>query len=375
MALSVDIRAGFGDFSLSVTQDFATDGITAVFGPSGCGKSTLLRAIAGFEPGATGHVRFDGEVWMDARHHLPPHRRGVGYVFQDARLFPHLSARGNLDYAARRAPRTPARYGFDDVAEVLDLAPLFARHPAQLSGGERQRVAIGRTLLAQPRLMLMDEPLAALDTRRKGEILPYIARLHGAFGLPILYVTHALEEVTQLCDRIVALSAGRVVAAGGVGAVLERLDLADVQGRFEAGAILRGRITGRDTAMHLSRVDLGGAALDVPEISRPEGSEVRLRVRARDVSLARGRPEGLSIRNRLAATVLSITEERAGAFAEVLLDISGQHLRARVTRAAIRDLGLAAGDPVTALVKSVAFDRQALPRPPRDGLAGDKDAP
>lgn len=367
MALSVDIRAGFADFSLAVAQEFPDDGITAVFGPSGCGKSTLLRAIAGFEPGATGRVAFDGEVWMDARHHVPPHRRGVGYVFQDARLFPHLSVRGNLDYAARRAAQDPARYSFDDVVDVLDLAPLFARRAAQLSGGERQRVAIGRTLLARPRLLLMDEPLAALDTRRKGEILPYIARLHGAFGLPILYVTHALEEVTQLCDRIVALSAGRVVAAGGVSKVLERLDLADVQGRFEAGAILRGRITGRDTAMHLSRVDLGGAALDVPEISRPEGSEVRLRVRARDVSLARGRPEGLSIRNRLAATVLAITEERAGAFAEVLLDISGQHLRARVTRAAIRDLGLAAGDPVTALIKSVAFDRQALPRPPRGG--------
>ena len=375
MAIAVDIAARFGDFALSVTQDFATDGITAVFGPSGCGKSTLLRGIAGFEPAATGHVRFEGEVWMDARRHVPPHRRGVGYVFQDARLFPHLSVRGNLDYAARRARHLPARYGFDDVVGVLDLAPLFARNPSQLSGGERQRVAIGRMLLARPRLLLMDEPLAALDTRRKGEILPYIARLRDTFGLPVLYVTHALEEVTQLCDRVVALSAGRVAAAGGVSEVLERLDLADVQGRFEAGAILRGRITGRDTAMHLSRVDLGGAVLDVPEISRPEGSAVRLRVRARDVSLARGRPEGLSIRNRLAATVLAITEERAGAFAEVLLDVAGQHLRARVTRAAIRELGLAAGAPVTALVKSVAFDRQALPRPPRGGLAGDGGAP
>jgi len=367
MALSVDIRVDFPGFSLEVAQEFAGDGITAVFGPSGCGKSTLLRSIAGFEPGAAGRVRFGDEVWMDARRSLAPHRRGVGYVFQDARLFPHLSVRGNLDFSARRAGGVPARYGFDDVAEVLDLAPLFARRVTQLSGGERQRVAIGRTLLARPRLLLMDEPLAALDTRRKGEILPYIARLRTAFRLPVLYVTHALEEVTQLCDRIVALAAGRVVATGDVASVLERLDLADVQGRFEAGAILRGRITGRDAAMHLSRVDLGGAMLDVPEISRPVGEEVRLRVRARDVSLARGRPEGLSIRNRLAATVLAVEEENAGAFAEVLLDVAGQHLRARVTRAAIRELGLVAGDAVTALVKSVAFDRQALPRPPREG--------
>jgi len=367
MALSVDIRVDFPGFSLEVAQEFAGDGITAVFGPSGCGKSTLLRSIAGFEPGAAGRVRFGDEVWMDARRSLAPHRRGVGYVFQDARLFPHLSVRGNLDFSARRAGGVPARYGFDDVAEVLDLAPLFARRVTQLSGGERQRVAIGRTLLARPRLLLMDEPLAALDTRRKGEILPYIARLRTAFRLPVLYVTHALEEVTQLCDRIVALAAGRVVATGDVASVLERLDLADVQGRFEAGAILLGRITGRDAAMHLSRVDLGGATLDVPEISRPVGEEVRLRVRARDVSLARGRPEGLSIRNRLAATVLAVEEENAGAFAEVLLDVAGQHLRARVTRAAIRELGLVAGDAVTALVKSVAFDRQALPRPPREG--------
>ena len=246
MALSVDIRVDFPGFSLEVAQEFAGDGITAVFGPSGCGKSTLLRSIAGFEPGAAGRVRFGDEVWMDARRSLAPHRRGVGYVFQDARLFPHLSVRGNLDFSARRAGGVPARYGFDDVAEVLDLAPLFARRVTQLSGGERQRVAIGRTLLARPRLLLMDEPLAALDTRRKGEILPYIARLRTAFRLPVLYVTHALEEVTQLCDRIVALAAGRVVATGDVASVLERLDLADVQGRFEAGAILLGRITGRD---------------------------------------------------------------------------------------------------------------------------------
>jgi len=360
--LLVDVRVRYPEFELDVAQSFSGEGITALFGPSGCGKSTLLRVIAGFERGAEGRVTFGEETWLDGRSRVAPHRRGVGYVFQDARLFPHLTARGNLDYAHRRAARTPAHYSFDDVVEVLDLVPLFGRRAGQLSGGERQRVAIGRTLLARPRLLLMDEPLAALDTRRKGEILPYIARLPIAFGIPIVYVTHALEEVTQLGDRIVALAAGRVVATGGVAETLERLDLSDVQGRFEAGTMLLGRVTGHDHALHLTRVDLGGAVLELPEIGLKEGAGIRLRVRARDVSLARSRPEGLSIRNILDARVLAIASETETAFAEVLLDIGGQHLRARITRAAVQDLGLAEGQPVFALIKSVSFDRQALPR-------------
>lgn len=360
--LSVDVRVTFPEFTLSVAHAFPGHGITALFGPSGCGKSTLLRVIAGFERGATGRVAFGGEVWQDARSRTAPHLRGVGYVFQDARLFPHLTTRGNLDFAQKRAASMPARYSFDDVVDVLDLAPLFDRRATQLSGGERQRVAIGRTLLARPRLLLMDEPLAALDTRRKGEILPYISRLPKAFDLPILYVTHALEEVTQLCDRIVALAAGQVVASGGVAETLERLDLADVQGRFEAGTVLTGRVTTQDAALHLTRVDLGGASLEVPRIGLDPGAEVRLRVRARDVSLARVRPEGLSIRNILPTRVLEIRAEPATAYAEVLLDLGGQHLRARITRAAVQDLGLAIGAEPFALVKSVSFDRQALPR-------------
>lgn len=360
--LSIDVRVTYPEFTLSVAHDFAGEGITALFGPSGCGKSTLLRVIAGFERGAVGRVAFGDEVWQEARTRTAPHLRGVGYVFQDARLFPHLTARGNLDYAHKRAAKVPARYSFDDVVDVLDLAPLFDRRAPQLSGGERQRVAIGRTLLARPRLLLMDEPLAALDTRRKGEILPYIARLPKAFDLPILYVTHALEEVTQLCDRIVALAAGKVVAAGGVAETLERLDLADVQGRFEAGSVLTGHVAAQDTALHLTRVDLGGVTLEVPQIGLEPGAEVRLRVRARDVSLARARPEGLSIRNILPARILGVTVEPATAYAEVLLDLGGQHLRARITRAAVQDLGLATGADVFALIKSVSFDRQALPR-------------
>ncbi len=365
--LSVDVRVRYPEFELDVEQTIPGSGLTALFGPSGCGKSTLLRTIAGFERGAEGRVTFGSETWLSGRSALAPHRRGVGYVFQDARLFPHLTARGNLDYAYKRAAKVPARYAFDDVVAMLDLAPLFDRRAGQLSGGERQRVAIGRTLLARPRLLLMDEPLAALDTRRKGEILPYIARLTTAFEIPIIYVTHALEEVTQLGDRIVALAAGRVVATGGVAETLERLDLSDVQGRFEAGTVLAGRVTGHDPALHMTTVDLGGAVLEVPEIGLNAGAEVRLRVRARDVSLARSRPEGLSIRNILDARVLNIASEPETAFAEVLLDVNGQHLRTRITRAAVQDLALAEGQPVFALIKSVSFDRQALPRLPAAG--------
>jgi len=363
--LTTDIRVAFPDFALEVSHVFPGHGIAALFGPSGCGKSTLLRIIAGFECGASGRITFGDEVWLGPRSFLAPHRRGVGYVFQDARLFPHLTVRGNLDYAHKRAADFPARYAFDDVVEVLDLAPLLDRRAPQLSGGEKQRVAIGRTLLARPRLLLMDEPLAALDTRRKGEILPYIRRLPSAFGVPVIYVTHALEEVTQLCDRIVALSEGRIAATGGVAETLERLDLSGVQGRFEAGTVLTGRMIAQDKTLHLSRVDLGGVHIEVPQIGLAAGNDIRLRVRARDVSLALTRPEGISIRNALDARLLSIESEPATAFAEVLLEVAGQHLRARVTRAAIADLGLSEGQSVVALVKAVSFDRQALPRDKR----------
>lgn len=363
--LSVDIRLTYPDFSLELAQGFPGDGITALFGPSGCGKSTLLRVLAGFERRARGRVAFGSDIWQDGRAFVAPHRRGVGFVFQDARLFPHLTARGNLDYAHSRAAGVPARYSFDDVVRVLDLAPLFTRRASQLSGGERQRVAIGRTLLARPRLLLMDEPLAALDTRRKAEILPYIARLPQAFDLPIIYVTHALAEVTQISDRIVALDAGRVVATGGVAETLERLDLAGVQGRFEAGAVLTGHVAAQDAGLHMSRIDLGGPVLEVPEIGLAVGDRVRLRVRARDVSLALMQLDGLSIRNQLPACVLAIKPETDTAYAEVLLDLGPQHLRARITRAAVQALGLAEGQEVIALIKSVAFDRQALPRPDR----------
>jgi molybdate transport system ATP-binding protein len=368
--LKTDVAVNYPEFTLEIEQEFPGEGITALFGPSGCGKSTVLRVIAGFERSASGLVAYGDEVWLGRQSFLPPHRRGVGYVFQDARLFPHLSALGNLEYAQKRAAKESHRYSFDDVVDVLDLAPLFKRRVGQLSGGEQQRVAIGRTLLARPRLLLMDEPLAALDTRRKSEILPYIGRLPRAFGVPVIYVTHALAEVTQLCDRIVALAEGRVVASGGVVETLARLDLAFIQDRFEAGTILLGRITQQDKQLHMSRVDIGGAHIEVPQIGLETGQDVRLRVRARDVSLALSRPAGMSIRNMLVAKVLKMEPENTSAFAEVLLEVAGQHLRSRITRAAVADLQLTEGQELIALVKAVSFDRQALPRARMNVLSG-----
>lgn len=361
--LSLDIRVAYPGFALEVAQDIPARGITALFGPSGSGKTTLLRAIAGFEPGARGRIALGGEVWMDQARNLPAHRRGVGMVFQDARLFEHMNVRANLAYAEKRARAERPRYGFDDVVEALGLAPLLARAPGRLSGGERQLVAIGRALLARPRLLLMDEPLAALDTRRKAKLLPFIARLPETFAIPILHVTHALEEVTQISDRIVALAEGKVRAAGDVAATLERLDLGDVQGHFEAGAVLTGRVIAHEAALCLTRVDLGGGAvLEMPRIDLEPGAAIRMRIRARDVALAHTPLAGLSIRNQLAARVLAIAPEADTAFAEIRLAIGTQHLRARITRASLSDLALGEGQEVVALIKSVAFDRQALPR-------------
>lgn len=361
--LALDIRLGFPGFALELAHAFALQGVTALFGQSGSGKTTLLRVIAGHERSASGHVTFDGEVWQDGRAFVPAHRRGVGYVFQDARLFPHLSVAGNLRYADRRAPANAGRIAFDDVVRALDLGPLLERRTNALSGGERQRVAIGRTLLTRPRLLLMDEPLAALDVRRKAEILPYVGRLPGTFGVPILYVTHSLDEVTRLADRIVVLSDGHLRAAGDAAEVLERLDLQPETGRFEAGVALTGRIVGHDSAFRLTRVALDGQLIEVPEVDLPEGAKVRLRVRARDVALAVRRPEGISIRNLLAGHVAEIVEEPDTAFAETLIDLGGQRLRARLTRASVAELALTPGKPVFALIKSIAFDRRALTGP------------
>jgi molybdate transport system ATP-binding protein len=359
MALSVDIKLALEGFRLEVAHRFELAGITALFGASGAGKSLLLRVISGLETGASGQVSFGGECWQGDGRFVPTDRRGVGYVFQDARLFEHLDVAGNLRFAARRAG-SPA---LDAVIKTLDLQPLLGRRVGALSGGEKQRVAIGRSLLSAPRLLLMDEPLAALDHARKTRLLPYIARLPEAFGLPVIYVTHAVEEVARLADRMVVLAGGKVLAAGGVADVLARLDIAEASGKFEAGSVVRAVVTGQDAHFRLTRLEVAGQALTMPASAVDVGAELRLRIRARDVAIAVKRPEGLSIRNVLRGQILEITLEPETAFAELLLDIGdGQRVRARITRASVAEMGLENGDTVYALIKSVSFDRRALPR-------------
>jgi len=274
-------------------------------------------------------------------------------------LFPHLDVSGNLRYAERRASGARGA-NFDTVVEQLDLAPLLDRQTASLSGGEKQRVAIGRSLLARPRLLLMDEPLAALDLARRAELLPYLESLPRTFDIPILYVTHALDEVARLADQMIAIADGRIQAAGPTAEMLERLDLASLAGPAEAGVLLTGEVAEVDVDYSLSRLEVSGQAISVPVSDRPVGSELRLRVRARDVAIATQRPEQLSIRNVLSATILEIELRGDSPYAEVLLDLGDAHLRARLTRASVHELDLQRGQRVFALVKSIASDGRPL---------------
>ena len=351
--LELDITARLGAFDLEAALTLPMDGITAVFGPSGGGKTTLLRMIAGFET-ARGRIALCGERWLDSarRIDLPPHRRSVGCVFQDARLFGHLRVRGNLLYAARRARDGGAT--FDEVVTALDLAPLLSRRVAELSGGERQRVALARSLLTHASLLLLDEPMSALDAERKADILSYLETL----SVPMLYVSHAVDEVALLAERTLVLADGRVRAFGATKEILERLDIQSITGRFEAGALVRARVVEHDPQYHLTTLDVDGQRIVMPMAARlAAGDFARVRVRARDVALATTRPRDLSIRNVLSGTLIELVREEDSPFAEALVEIGDQHLRARITRASADDLGLNVGGSVYALVKSATFDQ------------------
>ena len=357
MTLVVDVDKTLGEFRL--TARFESDGrLTALFGRSGAGKTTMVNLIAGLIRPDRGIIRLDDTVLVDTTRgiDLPAHKRAVGYVFQEGRLFPHFSVRGNLTYGQRFGGRRRNDAALGEIATLLDIAPLLDRRPADLSGGEKQRVAIGRALLAEPRLLLMDEPLAALDAARKAEILPYIERLRDEMSLPIVYVSHAVEEVAGLADTLVLFADGKVMAAGPLNDVFGRLDLRRYTGHFEASTVLHARIIEHDDAAGTTFLDHPAGRLSVPYRSGPIGSPVRLRVRARDVALAVGEPGRLSIRNRLAGTIAEIgVVDRLTL--EVRLDAGGDPLIARITRAAATALDLKVGQPVVALIKSTAFDR------------------
>jgi molybdate transport system ATP-binding protein len=354
--LSLDVAVERDAFSLVVEHEIALEGITALYGPSAAGKTTLLRVIAGLEERAHGDVVFDGTVWQRGGERMPAHARGVGYVFQDARLFGHMSVEGNLRFAvhhgARRADPNSVTE-FSTVVRELDLSPLLPRRPASLSAGEQQRVAIGRALLTSPRLLLMDEPLSALDIGRKREIVPVLARLPEVFGVPVLYVTHNVDEVARLASDMLLLKAGRIVASGRVADVLERLDLDELTGSRDTGAVLHVRVeAGRHGAAALRLTE---QQLHVPVARAGVGMPLRIRIHARDVALATERPRGLSIRNVLEARILRIDADEP-INVDVLLEVDGQHLRSRITRDALEDLKLEPGQPVFALIKSVALE-------------------
>jgi molybdate transport system ATP-binding protein len=366
--IDVDIELPLGRFALAAR--FASDaGVTALFGRSGAGKTTVIDCIAGLRRPARGRIAVAGEVLFDsaAGIDVPRHRRRVGYVFQDARLFPHLTVRRNLLYGRWFRRGRGAGPGLDEVVDLLGIEHLLARRPGALSGGERQRVAVGRALLAAPRLLLMDEPLASLDERRKDEILPYLERLRREGRVPIVYVSHSLDEVARLAETVVLLSEGRVVATGPVAEVLARLDLRPATGRAEAGAILDGVVAAHDAAYDLTTVRVAGQAVLVPRLDAAVGDRVRLRVRARDVALARAPQDGTSIRNQLRGRIAAI-EREAGAFAEASVDLGGgQLLRARLTRLSADELRLAPGVEVTALLRVAAVERRLVLPPGAPG--------
>lgn len=358
--LEVDVEVRRGAFWLAAA--FTADApIVALFGRSGSGKTTLVEAIAGLARPTHGRIAIDGRALYDSARgiDLPPEERRIGYVFQEGLLFPHLSVRRNLDYGERL---TPAGERFVDRARVvalLGLESLMERRPATLSGGEKQRVAIGRALLASPRLLLMDEPLASLDAPRKAEILQYIELLRDDLELPIVYVSHAVEEVTRLADRLVLMADGRAVAEGPVAELLNRPEFAGHTGRFEAGAVVETRVARHDERFDLSVLAFEGGELVVPNVGALIGETVRARIRARDVSLALTRPSGITIQNVLAASVVSVGGE-FGAIVDVGLRVGRTPLVARVTRKAAFELGLVPGMALFAMVKAVSIDRRSV---------------
>ena len=336
---------------LDVDLRIEQHGITAVFGPSGAGKTTLLRCIAGLER-ANGELFVQGECWQRPGFFLPAHRRAVGYVFQEASLFSHLSARGNLAYAARRSGAS--KQDWSQVIELMGLESLLERRPHQLSGGERQRVAIARALLIRPRLLLMDEPLAGLDAAHKRDILPFLEELHVTLELPMIYVSHSLDEVARLSDQIVVMDQGRIRAQGSTTDIMPGLQAPAGE---DASVVIQAHVEARDPQWHLARLRFAGGTLWVPDQGEAMGQAVRLRVLARDVSLSRDSQSTSSILNRLPVTLRQIDEQPDGAQAMLRLDCGTTPLLARVTRRSVAELGLQPGDTLFAQLKSVALLR------------------
>jgi molybdate transport system ATP-binding protein len=358
MTIEIAIRHRFAAFEVVI--DFAAPGgVTALFGRSGAGKTTVVNAVAGLFRPAHGRIVVGGETLMDteARLFVPTHRRRVGYVFQDARLFPHLTVRQNLVFGRWFRGGGARTADFDRIVDLLGIEMLLERRPGTLSGGERQRVAIGRALLSEPRLLLMDEPLAALDEARKAEILPYIERLRDTFDMPILYVSHAVEEVARLATTIVALNDGRVARQGSAGQVLADPDAFPMLGRQEAGSILTATVARHDTGDGLTELAFSGGRLTTPLIDAAPGTHLRVRIRARDIILALKPPEATSALNILPAVVQRLGRTE-GPIVDIAIRCGEEDLLARITRRSLERLALRPGTPCYAILKSIAVARR-----------------
>jgi molybdate transport system ATP-binding protein len=355
MSLSVRLRHKFPTAQMDMTFAVPSPGVTVLFGPSGAGKTTIILAAAGLLRPDECRIEIGGVLMADTATGLwlPPERRRAGLVFQDAKLFPHMSVATNLRFGMRRAP--PGTVQFDDVVELLGIADLLDRRPHTLSGGQRQRVAIGRALLAQPHLLLMDEPLASLDAERKAEILPFLTRLKTALQLPVLYVTHDLDEVARLADSMVLIEAGRVVGFGPVAEVASSADL-PLALRDDAGALLECRVARHDGPRELTLLDAGGTTFWVPLLDLALGGECRIRIPAREVILAGKAPESISLHNVIAGNVRKLTADPARRAVMVEIALPNGALLARVTPDAIARLGLSQGSAVLALIKSTSIE-------------------
>jgi molybdate transport system ATP-binding protein len=351
------LKLRYSGFTLEVDLQLPGRGVTALYGHSGSGKTTCLRCIAGLEKAEQGFIQVNDEVWQDSdkKIFVPPHKRALGYVFQEASLFPHLSVLANLQFGLKRIPRQQRRVDMAHATELLGIGHLLDRHPQHLSGGERQRVGIARALLTSPKLLLMDEPLAALDSQRKNEILPYLQRLHDELDIPVLYVSHSQDEVARLADHLVLLSNGKALASGAIGETLARLDLPLALGD-DAGVVIEGHVSAYDVDYQLLTLQLPDTTLNIRVAHSPmtPGQALRCKVQARDVSLSLQSVEQSSILNRLPVTVISEMGADNAAHVLIRLDAGGTPLLARITRYSRDQLGVHPGQQLWAQIKAVA---------------------
>ncbi len=355
--IDVRLKRAYTGFSLDVDLNLPGRGVTALYGHSGSGKTTCLRCIAGLERAEHGFIQINDEVWQDSDNGIfvPPHKRALGYVFQEASLFPHLSVLANLQFGLKRIAKSQRRVDMAQATELLGIGHLLERHPQHLSGGERQRVGIARALLTSPKLLLMDEPLAALDSQRKSEILPYLQRLHDELDIPLLYVSHAQDEVARLADHLVLLSEGKALASGPIGETLARLDLPMAMGD-DAGVIIEGQVSAYDAQYQLLSLQLPATEMSIRVTHAPMkvGQSLRCKVHARDISLTLQDSEFSSILNRLPVTVVSEQPADNAAHVLIRLDAGGTPLVARITRYSRDQLGVHPGQLLWAQIKAVA---------------------